>query len=64
MDLSNYLKMDINILFSIINMKLRDEEGDLSALCQRYQLDAELLAQRLAEKGWNYHQDVNQFKVG
>lgn len=63
MDLSNYLTMDINILFSIINMKLRDEEGDLQALCQRYQLDSAQLSQRLADKGWHYNASLNQFKA-
>ncbi|MCE2570494.1 DUF4250 domain-containing protein [Motilimonas eburnea] len=62
MNLDNYLTMDINILLSIVNMKLRDEEGDIDALCHRYDMQQSALEQRLNDAGWHYVAKNNQFK--
>ncbi|MFO6422516.1 DUF4250 domain-containing protein [Motilimonas sp. KMU-193] len=62
MNLDNYLKMDINILLSIVNMKLRDEDGAIDDLCHRYDIDRLALEQRLQGAGWHYVAQSNQFK--
>lgn len=61
MNLSRYLSMDVNMLLSIVNMKLRDESGDLTDLCRRYELDQAQLELRLRQHGWFYHPNQNQF---
>ncbi len=62
MNLDNYLTMDINILLSIVNMKLRDEVDSINALCQRYDLEQVALEERLNRAGWYYVAASNQFK--
>ncbi len=62
MDLSRYQSMDVNILLSVVNMKLRDESGDLEEFCKRYELDAVILIGRLAERNYQYSTESNQFK--
>ncbi|MGL5336237.1 MAG: DUF4250 domain-containing protein, partial [Enterovibrio sp.] len=39
MNLDNFLKMDPNLLLSIINMKLRDQFSTLASLCVFYEID-------------------------
>ncbi len=63
MNLDNYQNMDINMLFSIINMKLRDEDEDLAGLCARYAIKQDILVARLAEKSFLYDPQTNQFKA-
>lgn len=62
MDLSHYQSMDINLLLSIINMKLRDEADDLKDLCLTYQLDQQLLTERLSQEDYVYDSSNQQFK--
>lgn len=60
--LTNYQKMDINMLLSIVNMKLRDEQQSLENFCIRYQLDKALLLQRLASHAFIFDETQSQFK--
>jgi len=60
--LANYQKMDINMLLSIVNMKLRDEKQSLDNFCISYQLDKALLLQRLANHAFIFDEVQNQFK--
>ena len=60
--LSNYQKMDINMLLSIVNMKLRNEKEMLEGFCIHYQLDKNLLLQRFKTHGLTYDKKQNQFK--
>ncbi|MCE0558429.1 DUF4250 domain-containing protein [Motilimonas sp. E26] len=61
MNFSQYLTMDINMLLSIVNMKLRDEGEQLDDFCQRYELDKTQLELRLNNHGWFYQSSRNQF---
>jgi len=54
--------MDPNILLSIINMKLRDQYSSLDLLCDDMDLAREDLVNRLCSIGYNYNEDINQFK--
>jgi len=41
--LTDYFKMDINIAYSIINMKLRDKYSNLDELCSVENIDTDKL---------------------
>lgn len=57
----DYLNMDINILLSIINMKLRNNYSSLSCLCEEENIDCKSLENRLKEIGYDYDPNNNQF---
>lgn len=61
--LSNYEKMDINMLFSIVNMKLRNEQQTLDSFCARYQLKKAILLQRFTSNKMAYDEVQKQFKI-
>lgn len=55
------LPQDINILFSYINTKLRDQYPTLMALCDDMDIDIQWLTDRMAECGWEYNAKMNKF---
>ncbi len=62
MNLSHFMTMEPNLLFSIVNMKLRDEFDSLDDLARFYEIDANALILKLKEAGFNYHISNNQFR--
>ena len=54
--------MDPIMLMSIVNMKIRDEFGDLHCFVKFYELDKETLITRLANAGFDYLVDAKQFR--
>ncbi len=62
MNLENYKQMDPFILYSAINMKLRDESIKLDELCKVYDLDLDELVKILSKAGFTYDKEVNQFR--
>lgn len=62
MDLSNYRRMDPNLLYGIVNMKLRNDYRDLEDLTLGLNLDKAVLEQRLAEGGFAYDANLRQFR--
>ena len=56
------LPKDPFILLSYINTKLRDEYGSLDALCDDMDLDRAVLEKTLATAGFEYMQQINQFR--
>lgn len=60
----NFETGDVNILYSMINMKLRDEFLDLDDLVSFYSADKVKLMERLEKNGYFYHPEDNQFKRG
>jgi hypothetical protein len=58
----NIQTMDINILLSLVNLKLRDEFENLTALCRYFDIDAARLETRLSSAGFQYDTGVKQFK--
>lgn len=56
------LPQDPNILLSYVNTKLRDEYGSLEALCDGLDAVPAELSEKLAESGYAYDADANQFK--
>jgi len=60
--LESYKTMDINMLLSIVNMKLRNEKESLQDFCITYQIDESMLIERFKTKGLLYDTTQNQFK--
>lgn len=56
------LKMDKNMFLSIVNMKLRDEFGDIEDLCSFYEIKKEELLEKLKEFNLYYEREINQIK--
>lgn len=58
---NKYLTMDINIAYSMLNMRLRDKYSSLNELCEDEDIDMEELLEGLKAKGVLYNEDSNQF---
>lgn len=52
---------DPNMLFSFVNMKLRDESLTLSEFCKSYQVDKIWLEETLRKAGFEYNEEGNKF---
>lgn len=57
----NYLTMDINIVYSMLNMKLRDFYSSIDALCEDEEVDKEALISHFKDNGFIYNNSTNQF---
>ncbi len=58
----NFKNGDINIMFSMLNMKLRDEFSDLDDLIKSLSVNKEELLKRMEDNGYYYSERKNQFK--
>lgn len=54
--------MDVNILLSIINLKLRDFYKNLDSLCYDMDISKEILIEKLEGGNYKYDASLNQFK--
>jgi len=61
MEITNCIQMDPNILLGIANDKLRHECKNLHILSSRMDVDQHQLENKLAEIGFHYEADLNQF---
>lgn len=57
----NFLSMDINIAYSMINMKLRDFYSSLDVLCEDMDISKIELLERFEKNGYIYNENTNQF---
>ena len=55
------IPQDPMMLFSFINMKLRDQYPSLDALCEDMDIDKEKLLATLASVGFEYSEENNKF---
>ena len=55
------LPQDPMMLFSVVNMKLRDFYPSLDALCEDLNVDKEELMAKLAAFGFEYSEELNKF---
>ena len=62
MDREVLLKMDPNILVSMINMKLRDFYSNLDSYCEDMDISRSIIEEKLENAGYKYHSDLNQFR--
>lgn len=58
----NFETKDIMLLYSFVNMKLRDEFLDLDDFVNYYGVDKDSLLNRFLEAGYEYSENENQFK--
>ena len=58
----NFETKDIMLLYSLVNMKLRDEFSDLDDLVNYYGVDKKELLDRFSNAGYEYVEGENQFK--
>lgn len=58
MDLPN----DPMMLYSVVNLKLRDYYSNLDALCEDLDVDKEELLNKLAAAGFEYQKEHNRFE--
>ena len=63
MYLSKFQTMDINLLLSMVNMKLRNDYPSLDELCLQQDIDKQQLCTRLASADYQYQASINQFKM-
>lgn len=57
----NFKHMDNEMLFSIVNMKLRDEFEDLKSFCSYYDVSEKEIKERLEKIDYIYNEDLNKF---
>lgn len=58
----DFEKGDINMMLSLLNMKLRDEFSDLERLADYYSINKGIILKRMEENGYFYNNEINQFK--
>ena len=56
------LPNDPFMLFSIINMKLRDENLTLNEFCEEYDVDKSSIVNALQDIGFTYDENFRRFK--
>ncbi len=56
------LPKDPFMLMSVVNTKLRDCYADLDALCEDMGIDRAALERELADAGFEYMPEINQFR--
>ncbi|MGD8234501.1 MAG: DUF4250 domain-containing protein [Chromatiales bacterium] len=62
MELSNYSEMDPGILYSLVNMKLRNDHSDLHDLVRSLDIDEQAFTEHMRRIGFEYDQAVRQFR--
>lgn len=55
------LPNDPEMLYSYINLKLRDEYDSLESLCDGLDIDRSELEEKLSKVGYTYKPDLNKF---
>ena len=53
---------DPYMLYSFVNLKLRDKFDSLEELCAAFDADAEAIKDKLAAAGFEYDRETNQFR--
>lgn len=55
------LPQDPMMLFSVVNMKLRDIYASLDEMCEKEDIDKDALLSKLADAGFEYSVEHNKF---
>ena len=58
---NNIDTIDINILISVVNMKLRNDYRSLETLCSSFEIDQQRLITRLEKEGYVYDDEHKHF---
>lgn len=62
MDFTQYHKMDPHILYSIINMRMRNTQTNLEAVLYDLDIDVAAFTRHMAHHGFFYLPETNQFR--
>ncbi len=62
MDVTKYINLDANIFLGIANDRLRHECRSLHSLAALMEVREKQLEDRLAEIGYHYEEELNQFR--
>ncbi|MGB0334024.1 MAG: DUF4250 domain-containing protein [Opitutales bacterium] len=62
MDLIQFQAIDPHLLVGLVNTELRNHADSLEDLCRTHDLDTGKLTARLAEAGYDYRPEQNQFR--
>lgn len=57
-----YIPSDPDMLFSMVNMKLRDMYDSFEELCDCEDIEPAVVLLRLQAAGYEYNEDINQFR--
>jgi hypothetical protein len=58
----SYIPKDPNMLYSFVNLKLRDEYDTLDDFCASLDVDREEIVSKLEAAGYSYNETTNQFR--
>ena len=61
--LTNFERLQAVMLVSMVNTQLRDHFASLDELVQYHDISADELNRYLAAEGYDYNQELNQFKL-
>lgn len=56
-----YLPQDVDMLYSMVNMKLRDQYESFEEFCDCEELDPAMVLVRLNSAGYEYDEEHNKF---
>ncbi|MDX1345302.1 MAG: DUF4250 domain-containing protein [Sedimenticolaceae bacterium] len=62
MDLSNYTDMDPGMLYSLVNMRLRNDYSDLQDLVCSLDIDEQAFLEHMRGIGFEYDTEIRQFR--
>ena len=57
-----YIPQDPEMLYSMINMKLRDSYDSFCSLCEDEDIDEQMVESILNKAGYFYNKEINQFR--
>ena len=62
MDLSTYRTMDPHLLVGVVNTAIRNHCESLEDLCATYDIESGVLIERLANAGYDFMPEQQQFR--
>ncbi len=62
MEFSNYTDMDPGMLYSLVNMKLRNDHSDLHDLVRSLDIDEQAFIEHMRNIGFEYDAEIRQFR--
>jgi hypothetical protein len=62
MELSNFMAMEPAMLYSLLNMKLRNDDGSLNDLARSLDIDEQALVEHMRREGFAFDSEIGQFR--
>lgn len=57
------LPENADMLLSVVNMKLRDEDVNLEELCSEWGINKSVIVKKLGDEGYYYDENANKFSA-